>query len=103
MPFTYANLLMLEEFGFCGIGEGGRFVESGGVDFDGGLPFNTTGGYLSFGQSGQGLYLLKEIIEQMWGHPEGYPVPNVKAGLVHGHGGPLACHSVMIVSKEPTC
>ncbi len=103
VPFTYANLLMLEELGFCAEGEGGRFVEAGGIDFDGGLPFNTTGGYLSFGQSGQGLYLLKEIVDQMWGHAEGYPVPGVKAGLVHGHGGPLACHSVMIVSKEPTC
>jgi len=102
VPFTYANLLMLEELGFCGVGEGGRFVEGGGVDFDGGLPFNTTGGYLSFGQSGQGLYLLKEVIEQMWGRPEGYPVPNVERGMVHGHGGPLACHSVIIVSKTPT-
>jgi hypothetical protein len=26
----------------------------------------------------------------------------VKAGIVHGHGGPLACHSVVIVTKEPT-
>ncbi|MCC6531128.1 MAG: thiolase family protein [Burkholderiales bacterium] len=103
VPFTYANLLMLEELGFCAEGEGGRFVEAGGVDFDGGLPFNTTGGYLSFGQSGQGLYLLKEIVDQMWHHAEGYPVANVETGLVHGHGGPLACHSVMIVSKQPTC
>ncbi len=99
-PFTFANLLMLEELGFCGEGEGGRFVEGGGIDFDGGLPFNTTGGYLSFGQSGQGLYLVKEVIDQMWGRPEGRPVPGVRYGLVHGHGGPLACHSVMILSKE---
>ena len=100
VPFTYANLMILEELGFCAEGEGGRFVEAGGIDFDGGLPFNTTGGYLSFGQSGQGLYLLKEVMDQMWGRPEGFPVPNVKTGLVHGHGGPLGCHSVMIVSKE---
>jgi len=99
-PFTFANLLMLEELGFCGLGEGGAFVESGGVDFDGGLPFNTTGGYLSFGQSGQGLYLLKEVMDQIRGTPEGRPVPNARTGLVHGHGGPLACHSVMIVTGE---
>ncbi len=100
-PFTFANLLMLEEFGFCGVGEGGSFVASGGVDYNGGLPFNTTGGYLSFGQSGQGLYLLKEVVDQIHGRAEGRPVPNVKLGLVHGHGGPLACHSVMLVSGEP--
>jgi acetyl-CoA acetyltransferase len=100
VPFTYANLIMLEEFGFCGVGEGGRFVESGGIDYDGGLPFNTTGGYLSFGQSGQGLYLLKEVVDQIRGTPEGRPVPGARHGLVHGHGGPLGCHSVMIVSGE---
>lgn len=100
-PFTFANVLMLEELGFCGVGEGGAFVESGGVDYNGGLPFNTTGGYLSFGQSGQGLYLLKEVADQIAGQPEGRPVPDVKVGLVHGHGGPNACHSVMLVSGEP--
>lgn len=99
-PFAYANVLMLEELGFCGIGEGGEFVAAGGIDYDGGLPFNTTGGYLSFGQSGQGLYLLKEVMDQIRGTPEGRPVPGVRTGLVHGHGGPLACHSVMIVTGE---
>jgi len=99
-PFTFANVLMLEELGFCGVGEGGAFVESGGVDYDGGLPFNTTGGYLSFGQSGQGLYLLKEVADQIAGQPEGRPVPDAKIGMVHGHGGPNACHSVMLVSGE---
>lgn len=99
-PFTFANMMMLEELGFCGPGEGGDFVDSGGIDYDGGLPFNTMGGYLSFGQSGQGLYLLKEIVDQIKGTPEGRPVSNVNVGLVHGHGGPLGCHSVMLVSGE---
>lgn len=100
-PFSFLNVLILEELGFCDVGEGGRFVESGGVDYDGGLPFNTTGGYLSFGQSGQGLYLLKEVMDQIKGCPEGRPVRDVKVGLVHGHGGPNACHSVMLVTGEP--
>ncbi len=99
-PFTFANLLVLEELGFCGEGEGGNFVASGGIDYRGGLPFNTTGGYLSFGQSGQGLYLLKELLDQINGVPEGRAVPDVGIGLVHGHGGPFACHSVMLVSGE---
>ena len=59
-PFTFANLMMLEELGFCARGEGGEFVASGGIDYDGGLPFNTMGGYLSFGQVAQGLYNLHE-------------------------------------------
>ena len=101
-PFSFANLIMLEELGFCGIGEGGAFVQSGGIDYDGGLPFNTMGGYLSFGQVAQGLYNLHETIDQLWGRAEGRQVASADVGLVHGHGGPLACHSVVIVSKEPT-
>ena len=101
-PFSFANLMMLEELGFCAAGEGGAFVESGGIDYKGGLPFNTMGGYLSFGQVAQGLYNLHETIDQLWGRAEGRQVANANIGLVHGHGGPLACHSVVIVSKEPT-
>jgi acetyl-CoA acetyltransferase len=99
-PFSFANLMILEELGFCGRGEGGAFAASGGIAFDGGLPFNTMGGYLSFGQVAQGLYNLDETIRQIWGEAEGRQVPDAKVGIVHGHGGPLACHSVVIVSKE---
>lgn len=99
-PFSFANLMMLEELGFCPPGEGGRFVEGGGIDFDGGLPFNTMGGYLSFGQVAQGLYNLHETIQQVWGEAEGFQVPDARFGIVHGHGGPLACHSVIIVGRE---
>jgi len=99
-PFSFANLMMLEDLGFCGRGEGGAFVESGGIDYDGGLPFNTNGGYLSFGQVAQGLYNLTETIDQLWGRAEGRQVPEAAAGLVHGHGGVLACHATVIVSRE---
>ena len=40
-------------------------------------------------------------MDQIKGCPEGRPVPGVKVGLVHGHGGPNACHSVMLVTGEP--
>ncbi|MGG5820694.1 thiolase family protein [Falsiroseomonas sp. HW251] len=99
-PFSYACLMMLEEMGFCPRGEGGRFVQSGGIAFEGGLPFNTIGGYLSFGQVAQGLYNLKEVVDQLQGRPEGRAVAGAKAGIVHMHGGPLACHSVVILTKD---
>jgi acetyl-CoA acetyltransferase len=99
-PFSYANLMMLEEMGFCPRGEGGRFVADGGIAYDGGLPFNTIGGYLSFGQVAQGLYNLKEVVDQLHGRAEGRQVADAQAGIVHMHGGPLACHSVVILTKE---
>lgn len=99
-PFSFVHLMMLEELGFCKKGEGGDFVLSGGIDYDGGLPFNTIGGYLSFGQMAQGLYNLHETVDQIWGRAEGRQVADVSLGLVHGHGGILASHSIMILAKE---
>lgn len=100
-PFSYISLLMLEELGFCGQGEGGDFVSDGGIAYDGGLPFNTNGGYLSFGQVAQGLYTLTETIDQVHGRAEGRQVDDATIGLVHSHGGPLASHTVCVVSDEP--
>jgi acetyl-CoA acetyltransferase len=101
-PFSFVHLMVLEELGFCKKGEGGDYVWGGAIDYDGGMPFNTNGGYLSFGQVAQGLYNLQETIDQMWGRAEGRQVPDISVGLVHGHGGVLAAHSVMIVTKEST-
>ncbi len=100
-PFTFIVPMILEQLGFCATGQGGPFIEKGGIDFDGGFPFNTSGGYLSYGQNGQGLYLLQECIEQIRGVAQGRQVPNAHRALVHGHGGPLACHSVVIIGDNP--
>lgn len=46
--FTGLVLLSLEDFGFCGRGEGGALAESGALRWrDGALPTNTHGGSLS--------------------------------------------------------
>lgn len=100
-PFTFFAALMLEELGFAPPGEVGRFIREGGVDHDGGLPFNTSGGNLSFGQSGQGLYLALECIEQLRGEARGRPVRGARLALVHGHGGVMASHAVAILASDP--
>lgn len=102
VPFSYVLLMMLEELGFCGRGEAADFVRSGGIDYDSGFPFNTNGGYLSFGQVAQGLYALTETIDQLHGQAPGRQVPDATIGLVHSHGGPLACHAVCLVTTEQT-
>ena len=44
-PFTMAVPLALEQYGFCPMGEGGPFIESGATRWpDGSLPVNTHGG-----------------------------------------------------------
>ena len=46
--FTGLVIMALEDYGFCGVGEGGEFVASGAIRWpDGGLPINTAGGNLS--------------------------------------------------------
>ena len=64
-PFTFLNMIMLEDLGFCEKGEGKDFVAGGGIAFDGGLPFNTNGGYLSFGQAANGMHMALEAVQQL--------------------------------------
>ncbi|WP_326538702.1 thiolase C-terminal domain-containing protein [Pseudorhodoferax sp.] len=65
--FTGQALMALEDFGFCKRGEGGPFVESGAIAFDGGsLPMNTAGGGLAEGYL-HGFNNLLEGVRQMRG------------------------------------
>jgi len=65
--FTGMVLVTLEDFGFCGRGEGGPFVASGNIGYPQGLlPVNTSGGHLSEAYV-HGMNLLVEGVRQMRG------------------------------------
>jgi acetyl-CoA acetyltransferase len=65
--FTGLVLMALEDFGFCGRGEGGPFVEDGKLEWPrGSLPMNTSGGNLSEAYV-HGLNLVLEGVRQMRG------------------------------------
>jgi acetyl-CoA acetyltransferase len=65
--FTSQVIMQLEDYGFCGKGEGGPFVASGAIAWDGGtIPVNTDGGQLSCGYV-WGMTHIKEAVEQMRG------------------------------------
>ncbi len=65
--FTPMVIMQLEDYGFCPIGEGGRFVADGNIRWpDGGLPVNTHGGNLSEAYI-IGMTHVKEAVEQLRG------------------------------------
>ncbi|MGE3927781.1 MAG: acetyl-CoA acetyltransferase [Lautropia sp.] len=65
--FSGMVLMSLENYGFCGRGEGGAFVDAGGIRWpDGELPINTSGGHLAEAYL-HGLNLAIEGVRQMRG------------------------------------
>lgn len=64
--FTFLVINQLEDYGFCPIGEGGRFVADGAIRLDGAIPVNPHGGQLSNSYL-VGSTTLREGVEQMRG------------------------------------
>lgn len=85
--FSAMVVMQLEDYGFCARGEGGPFVESGAIRYEGGsIPLNTHGGQLSEAYI-IGMTHVKEGVEQM----RGTAINQVKdAELALVTGGPAA-------------
>lgn len=64
--FTSMVVMQLEDYGFCGKGEGGAFVESGAIRLNGSLPVNPHGGQLSEAYI-VGMTHIVEGVEQLRG------------------------------------
>ena len=65
--FSPMVIMQLEDYGFCPIGEGGRFVADGNIRYGtGSIPVNTHGGNLSEAYI-IGMTHVKEAVEQMRG------------------------------------
>jgi acetyl-CoA acetyltransferase len=95
--FTITVLLTLEDYGFCGRGEGGEFVQDGGVELGGRLPVNTSGGLLS--ETGMpGMQLVIEGVRQVRGTSTSQ-VPDVDVSLVSNQGGIMHTHSTLVLGR----
>ncbi|MGE2834852.1 thiolase family protein [Mycobacterium sp. SMC-4] len=89
--FSFLTLSWLEALGFCGVGEGGPFVEGGQrIALDGDLPLNTYGGQLSAGRM-HGYWVLHEACQQLRGCAGPTALPQrPEVAVVSAGGGPIA-------------
>jgi acetyl-CoA acetyltransferase len=78
--FTITVLVQLEDYGFCGRGEGGPFAASGAIGKGGSLPINTSGGNLSEGYI-HGMSHIVEGVRQIRGESPSQ-VPGAETCLV---------------------
>lgn len=80
--FSPLVLMQLEDYGFCGIGEGGPFVAGGNTRIEGKIPTNTHGGNLSEAYI-IGMTHVREAVEQLRGQAVNQ-VPGAEIALVSG-------------------
>ena len=84
-----AELMLYEELGLCGEGEGGKLIDEGVTEIGGRLPVNTSGGLLAKGHpvGATGLAQIYEIWLQLRGEAGDRQVAGAKAGLTENGGG----------------
>jgi len=87
--FSVAEILAYEDLGFCGRGEGSRWLESGAPELGGELPCNTSGGLLAKGHpiGATGVAQMAEVFWQLRGEAGERQVEGAEIGLTHNVGG----------------
>jgi acetyl-CoA acetyltransferase len=89
---SYGELHQCEALGFCPMGEGGPFAESGATKLGGKMPINPSGGLESRGHpiGASGLGQIHELVTQLR-HEAGHrQVENCRIALAENGGGNLA-------------
>ncbi|MGC8605382.1 MAG: thiolase family protein [Desulfomonilaceae bacterium] len=86
---AFCEIYQAEMMGFCPIGAGGKFVESGATRLDGQIPINTSGGLVSKGHpvGATGLSMIYELVTQLRGEAGRRQVRSARIGLAENGGG----------------
>jgi acetyl-CoA C-acetyltransferase len=97
--FSGVEIILYEEFGLCGRGEGTRFLSDGRASMGGSNPVNPSGGLIGGEHAigATGVYQVVEVVRQIRGEAHARQVPGVTAGLAHSMGGARGAYSVSIV------
>jgi len=102
-----AELIVSEELGFAGAGEGPEFFRAGETALGGRFPINPSGGLLSRGHpiGATGCAQLTELVDQLRGRCGARQVPAAKIALAENGGGWLggkgpAVATITILSRN---
>ncbi len=87
--FTIAEIMAMEDLGFCPKGMGGDFIRKGTTKLGGRLPVNTSGGLKACGHpvGATGVKQIIEITDQLRGRAGKRQAKGVNFGLTHNVGG----------------
>lgn len=98
--FSIAEILSVEELGFCEKGKGIEFIEKNG-NLNGRLPINPSGGLKACGNpfGATGIRQAIEIITQLKNKADERQVKNAKIGLTHNLNGTGSTSIVNIFSR----
>jgi acetyl-CoA acetyltransferase len=103
---SFGIIYQAEMMGFCEMGKGGQFVDSGGPSIEGATPMNTSGGLVSKGHpvGATGVSMVYELVTQLRGEAGPRQVKNAEFAMQENGGGVIgteeAACSVMILQKD---
>ena len=88
---AYGELEQIEQMGFCQLGKGGPFTESGETEIGGKIAVNPSGGLISRGHplGASGLAQIYELVTQLRGDAGKRQVNNPKFALAENGGGTI--------------
>ncbi|MBW1642201.1 MAG: thiolase family protein [Deltaproteobacteria bacterium] len=88
---AFGELYQTEQMGFCPVGEGGPFAESGATALDGKIPVNTSGGLMSRGHpiGASGIAQTWELVTQLRGEAGKRQIKKHKIAMAENGGGTL--------------
>jgi acetyl-CoA acetyltransferase len=86
---AFAEIIQIENLGFCARGEGGALAEQGSTSLGGRIPINTSGGLVSKGHpiGATGLIQLHELVAQLRGEAGRRQVASARVAVAENGGG----------------
>ena len=103
---SFCEIYQAEMLGFCPVGQGGLFVESGATGLEGPIPLNTSGGLVSKGHpvGATGLSMIYELVVQLRGEAGPRQVKEAEWAIQENGGGVVgleeAACSVIILHQD---